>query len=425
MSNIVLSPSQQVAEQKFRDFLQNDEKELVISGFAGSGKSFLVQYFKKAAEHQLGVNQAIGGDTWNTHYTATTNKAATVLSGFLGEPVRTIHNLLGLRVTNDLSTGRTVLKPGGEPKDLSHSLIYVDEASMISRDLLRYIRGSQEEGTKYVFIGDRYQLAPVQEGHSPVFRQKNIIHLKEIQRQAAGSPIIMTSQKYRQVLDNGKPSAWPEIIPDGVAVHHVDGPTFQALVDQKYSQPHDPDDLKILAWSNERVLAYNKHVRSLEGRTPYLEPGEYAVSNKPIFRGKSVLYPTDRVVQIADVLPRKEGEFEGFEIKFASVFGMTGSSWFLPKDWKQVNAYTKHLAKHKNWPEFFRIKDNYLDLRSPHSLTCHKAQGSTYREVFVDLTDIGRNNKWDEIARLVYVAISRASHAVYLYGELPIRNWKK
>ena len=35
------------------------------------------------------------------------------------------------------------------------------------------------------------------------------------------------------------------------------------------------------------------------------------------------------------------------------------------------------------------------------------------------MTDIGRNNRPNEVARLLYVAVSRASHKVVLYGELP------
>jgi ATP-dependent exoDNAse (exonuclease V) beta subunit len=38
--------------------------------------------------------------------------------------------------------------------------------------------------------------------------------------------------------------------------------------------------------------------------------------------------------------------------------------------------------------------------------------------VFLDLDDISRNNKWHDIARLMYVGLTRATDKVYLYGNL-------
>jgi exodeoxyribonuclease V len=63
----------------------------------------------------------------------------------------------------------------------------------------------------------------------------------------------------------------------------------------------------------------------------------------------------------------------------------------------------------------------YADLRSPHSTTVHKSQGSTYQVAFIDLTDIGRNTKSYELTRLLYVAITRAAQKVFVTGELPAR----
>ena len=64
-------------------------------------------------------------------------------------------------------------------------------------------------------------------------------------------------------------------------------------------------------------------------------------------------------------------------------------------------------------------------MRPIYASTVHKSQGSTYREVFVDLNNITKNNNWREVARLVYVAITRASENVHLYGELKTTYNKK
>ena len=84
----------------------------------------------------------------------------------------------------------------------------------------------------------------------------------------------------------------------------------------------------------------------------------------------------------------------------------------------------KNIAKEakvnpKKWPLYFQYKDEWLDLRPAYASTVHKAQGSTYTTVFMDLSDIGKCNIASDVARMLYVSISRASKQVYLYGDLP------
>jgi exodeoxyribonuclease-5 len=65
------------------------------------------------------------------------------------------------------------------------------------------------------------------------------------------------------------------------------------------------------------------------------------------------------------------------------------------------------------WRRFFLVRDAFASLGPAAVLTVHRSQGSTFGEVFVD-GDVF----WpkDEVLRrqLVYVAVSRASHAVSL-----------
>lgn len=55
----------------------------------------------------------------------------------------------------------------------------------------------------------------------------------------------------------------------------------------------------------------------------------------------------------------------------------------------------------------------FLDLRHSYACTVHKAQGSTYDTVYVDLDDLYKaiRNK-DMYNRLLYVAVSRAAKKV-------------
>jgi hypothetical protein len=206
----------------------------------------------------------------------------------------------------------------------------------------------------------------------------------------------------------------------GAEINIVTGSQLQDVIDQEYTKYHEPNDLKILAWTNDRVIAYNKHVRSLYTTSPHFVEGEQVIANDPIIKFRNVIYPTDHVVTITNIEPASEDGVDGFAVTLNH-----GFKGFMPNSWKMAKAKMNHYAKDKNWRAYFHIKEEWLDLRPLHASTCHKSQGSTYRKVFIDVSDIGENKKWDEISRLMYVAISRASEAVYLYGSLTDRNWKK
>ena len=412
---IMLSPSQKRAEKAFFQFLDNNnENTLIIAGFAGSGKSYLIKHLYNAALSYFTMKKSVEPNftALPIYFTATTNKAAGVLQNFVNMPAQTIHSLLGLKVKNNFDTGKTTLEPTERTRP-HKALIFIDEASMIDKKLYAVIREYTQD-SKVVFIGDNYQLPPVFENGSIVFKNKNTVFLEEIQRQVAHNPIILLSQKYRNIIDTGPPFTWPEIVPDNKHIFTVDGHDFEQIVRNCYSQKHNPDDYKILAYTNKKVIAYNKFVRQLYTNSNDFQAGEYVMTNKPILRGNTIIYPTDSVIQITKVEPTIVDNLPGFFISFKGI-----KNQFYPKNWAEANALMKHYKKHYQWRDFFRIKEHYLDIRSLHALTCHKAQGSTYREVFIDLNDIGTNNKYYEAARLVYVAITRASDKVYLYGRLP------
>jgi len=110
-------------------------------------------------------------------------------------------------------------------------------------------------------------------------------------------------------------------------------------------------------------------------------------------------------------------------------------SVFQPNDWSEADRKITALAtaakaatgddRSDYWTRFWAIKNEWGDFRPLHAQTVHKSQGSTYREVFIDLSDIARNTKWYEVARLMYVAVTRASHKVHLYGSITDRYTRK
>ena len=158
-----------------------------ISGRPGSGKSFLIKYFI----------ERIGLKLENVLFVAFMGKAASILARN-GLPGKTIHSAIYdyvERVARD-DEGHIIFKENGRPK-IEHKfelkdhiskkikLIVVDEASMvdpkIGQDLLSF-------GIPVVALGDLNQLPPV--FGKPFFLQHPNVVLRQIMRQAEGSPII-------------------------------------------------------------------------------------------------------------------------------------------------------------------------------------------------------------------------------------------
>ncbi len=431
---IKLSPSQQEACDKFRIFLRDPKKtEFLLSGFAGSGKSFLIKYLLQLVEDEYKLIRLIAPNTPKTcfHFTATTNKAANVLANMLQKPTRTTHQALGLVVQVNFNKGTTFLtkKKDDAGIDLTHSVLIIDEASMINHQLLAIIRKltKKAKNCKVLYIGDSYQLSPIKEDICPIFQDaKESAFLTDIQRQALNSPIITLSHEYRKMLDDPQ-KPWPKIIKKcNEIIQYNDPQLWKEAIKNVYLVPHKVNDVRILAWSNDRVRGYNNWIRRQLGYTSKYETGETLLCNTAIIIGDRVRASTDSTLKVESSTPSVQEGIPGHDL----VLNKNGNylSIFQPDDWKKANQIATNLAVRAKkatgddriayWERFWIIKKEWGDFRPIYAQTVHKSQGSTYSEVFIDLFDIAKNTKWREIARLMYVAVTRASHKVHLFGSI-------
>ncbi len=419
MNKINLTQDQRNASKEFTRFLlDKDSKYMVIAGAAGTGKSTLVKHLLNSLQTRLKMFGVLMGEkdkNLQVELTATTNKACAVLTELAGVRAVTVHSRLNLTPRNDFKTGETHYRPGRSFEPIRNSLVIVDEASFINDELFQLIDESTPN-SKIILIGDQYQLAPVKQT-TPIMNKVagSRVQLDKIMRH--GGAIAEAGARYRNAVKTG---VFPELIPDGVNIIHMDGPAFQRAIEDEFADPgYTADKARILAWTNNAVQLYNKHIRKIRRLPKHLCPDDVLTTNKPVIIPNSCGIPTDSDIRLTHV---GEPE-ERYGVSGRSVSIESGSSFaskvFLPDDPTEVQKLMKQLYRDQAFGPYFSVKDDWLDLRPVFASTVHKSQGSTYDNVYINLTDIGRCHIASDVARLLYVAVTRARNKVILYGELP------
>jgi hypothetical protein len=420
---ITLTQDQQNALDALFEFITDPvEKVFVLSGYSGCGKSTLVQTFLDKLPEFLRTIRLIDPNytPYDLELTATTNTAAENLGQITGQTVRTIHSYLGLRVVTDYKTGDSKLIPRKYEKK-NGALIFIDESSFVDKTLLQYIF-ELTENCKIVFIGDPAQLRPVKATGSPVFDAGfKGATLKEVVRQpkkegkpgelAEVHPIVALATKFRETVISGE---FFNFKPDGHHVVHLHRDDFNDAVLNEFTRPdwHFRDS-KVLAWTNKQVIAYNQFVRQHAKGDPQLQVGDYALVNSAIMSSKGML-KTDQRVQITAI--GGEITVHGVQGHMVTVNGT--STHFMPLFLAAKNTRLKQAREEDEYSVAREITDEWIDLRASYASTIDKAQGSTCDQVYIDLDDISKCNSGDQIARLLYVGVSRARNRVFLTGDL-------
>lgn len=450
-----LSPDQERAWLEITQFAAqkgSGHMEHALSGSAGTGKSYLISRLVPYLEES----------GHSIHLTATTNQAAEVISrmssSYDGEPAGTIHSLLGLQPVDNYETGKTDLKQVRESKVSHNSIVICDEASMAQRDLLEVVRTAcASVSAKVLWVGDAYQLPPVFEKESPVFAEvQSQSHLITPQRQAVDSPIIQTATSFRETI-SGSPFRYIESNPPGVVrLSHED---FEVEMVKAFV---NKEDVKALAWTNRRVRAMNTIIRNrmLDNPSMKFMAGEDVVVNKAVTQWNRETRETDLVLRTNEKVHITESSattdkngITGYNITVTRDLSQRDRDFgaprvvkfFTPENFDDTKALLADLRKtaltvtgecknltnsgqsvppqletqrRRAWGAFFGAERSFVDIRPIYASTVHKAQGSGFAKVFIDLNDIGQNKKWYEVARLVYVALSRGKEQVYVTGDL-------
>ena len=395
---IQLSDEQIKAKDAILEFLLDSNQHFfVLQGTAGTGKTTLIKEVSKDWANQQQLLKTLDPKYHFTKFTftATTNKAVQALINATGYFAKTVHQLLGLTVRN----GQAVLATKNEP-NFVNLVIVIDECSYIDYNLLAMIE-TYTKGNKVIFMGDKTQLPPVGYNHSPVFYKEYPTFNLTKQLRQMHSPNIAKYCRDLQTFIN-TPIDFPALN-IGNEIEYLSKDDFNKRILQM-----DAAKSKILAIKNRTVNNYNAVLfKAKNGREQFT--AKDVVINNHYVPGLA----TDEEVTIDRI--RYGVNNKG--VAGANVI-INSKQYFLPDKVSNIKKLFKQYTAMGEYANANVIKNTWVDLRPNFALTIHKSQGSTYDEVFIDLNDMKSIKDLRELAKLLYVAMSRAKYRVILTGDI-------
>lgn len=407
-------------------FLVNpDEREIAVTGPPGSGKSVILSHLIRNINVYTDMATLTGQKPYNKIYvTASTNKAVAVLKEyipyFLTTETGTLCSFLGGKVINDFKTGNTnVVFATSKHREMvakvAYSIVCVDEAYNLSREQITYLRSVAGEHTKIIFVGDRYQAPPVRESKSILLQSPlKTLELFEVNRtKNEGLSNLIT--QLRNCVQNKAPI---NVTANGTSIKYLEQDEFElALSDLKNAD----NNYQVLAYDNNTVSLYSEYISNLMDQTEHLQEGTKYIVTRP---GKGNYMSVDSHVTLNKIV-RKDTVSWGDYTLNVTVGQLTGkninSTVTIADNIEDIAAILYTLKKNKEWLAYFYFHDNIVQLSKGYVTTLHKAQGSTYKRVYVDLDSLGSCTSLSTGLSLLYVAFSRPSHELILYGNLPKR----
>ncbi len=193
MDEIVLTQDQENAKNLIEEwFFNHDDQVFVLSGYAGTGKTFLIDFVVRETLRLKAGEEAV--------FVSPTGKAAANLVKN-GTIAGTVHSLIYMRDGDefDVDENGEIIEVKAlnfikrEKIDERIRLIIIDEASMVNETVLYDLLSF---GVKCLFCGDGAQLPPVS-GSCPLLENPHYT-LTEIVRQAADNPIIRVATMARE-----------------------------------------------------------------------------------------------------------------------------------------------------------------------------------------------------------------------------------
>ena len=439
---------------RLAEFLWDDNvpSVFVIKGYAGTGKTSLVGALVKTLEAFERACVLL----------APTGRAAKVFASYAAHPAYTIHKKIYRQraFTGDF-TGFQLAHNAHK-----NTFFIVDEASMIANetaegahygsgllldDLFDFVYASA--GCRLILLGDTAQLPPVGQVRSPALDEDYLrrygypvfsCELTHVVRQVEESGVLFNATRLRNAMQENPlpvPSiAWRRF-PD---VSLVGGDELIEVLSSAYRRD-GMDETIIVTRSNKRANIFNQGIRNrilyreeelasgdllLVARNNYFWSEKYEkldfIANGDVARVVRVRRVCEMYgFRFADVVlyfPDYEEEMEAKVIldtlhsESPSLTAEENTRLFnaVMEDYADVPSKRERLKRLKNDPWF-----NALQVKYAYAVTCHKAQGGQWTNVFIDMGYIRPDMLGLDFYRWLYTAFTRTTGRLWLINVSP------
>lgn len=466
---IFLTEEQKKGVSQIKEFLETEVQEddintkvKVIQGQAGTGKTFMLRH---ALEDIISPDRGATRDSINNTYEANlftpgtlgcigatvSHKAKKILSESI-PIVTTYASYFGLDIEYDDFGNQNFVLSKNENK-LSKALFHKphlvslhDEVSMYDDVMLNHVLQNVPFKTKVILVGDPNQLPPIKnkgndiydDSDSPAFTLtgNNIILTKKV-RQTEGNPIINLSDEIsKEIFGNCDLNRILHLM---VKENIIDGKGYTTISYNDYLEKYvslseDYLDTKIIAYRNNRVNFYNNQIRNyIYGNPKFMYIDKELIYMNETFRldNKRIFYNSDEYIleEISVV------EFYGVECyqcfidgkKYPHLENTQLPQLLIPTERGRLR-YNEVIKNYDNKirqeppgvkrramiARKFTFINKFANVSYGYTLTAYKSQGSTFKNIFIDVNDIitlPLSNK--RKLQALYTAITRASHKVY------------
>lgn len=445
------TPEQEFALKSLSGFLLAPRNEAVflLRGYAGTGKTSLVAALVRTLDKLQQKSVLL----------APTGRAAKVFSAYAQHPAFTIHK----KIYRQQSFSNEMNNFSVNDNLTTHTLYVVDEASMISNeglsgsmfgtgrlldDLVQFVYSGQ--GCRLLLMGDTAQLPPVGEEQSPALFADVLkgyglevleADLTQVVRQERQSGILWNATRLRQLIAEESCYSLPKIRITGFAdIKVLPG---NELIDE-LSSCYDcdgPDETIVICRSNKRANIYNNGIRAqVLWREDELNTGDLLMvaKNNYFWTGKEKEMDFIANGETA-VVRRMRRTREMYGFRFADVTlsfpdrddfelevnllldTLHTDAPALPKadndrlfyavleDYSDVSSKRERMKKMKADPYY-----NALQVKYAYAVTCHKAQGGQWKNVFLDQGYMTDDLLTPDYFRWLYTAFTRATGTLYL-----------
>lgn len=441
---------QEIAIKRLTNFLISSDKEsvFILRGYAGTGKTSLVGALVKAL---TALKQGVV-------LLAPTGRAAKVFAGYAKHSAYTIHKKIYRQQQFSNDTDAFSINDNL----LTHTLFIVDEASMISNDglsgatfgtgrllddLVQFVYSGM--GCRLLLMGDTAQLPPVGEEESPALSNERFkgygftvsdMDLTEVLRQEQSSGVLWNATKIRQQITSNHCYVWPKFKILGFAdIKLLSGGDFIDALTTCYEKDEIEESI-VICRSNKRANLYNKGIRAqILWREDELNTGDLLMIAKNNYYWSEQYKEIDFIANgETAVVRRVRRNREMYGFRFADV------TLYLPDCDLELEANvlldTLHadapaLAKSDSDRLYYDVLEDYSDVlnkrdrikkmkadpyynalqvKYAYAITCHKAQGGQWKNVFLDQGYLSQDYLSPDYFRWLYTAFTRATQTLYL-----------